>query len=195
MTRPIPTPNPGPNPGPKSVFCLLCYCCHSFCIFVFQPLTKFVEIGHTHTRTGAHAQAHMHRHARARTHTHTHRMSANISPDQLFFALITTEKKAGNKVKRKKKKNGATIILFQDGGKLIYCSGSGRLTRVYCNGRRVQYHPDGTRTVVCNHARAYININIVGLKGTIPCMSSFKRISTDRPHSNPKKKSRSQSKK
>ena len=77
-------------------------------------------------------------------------MENNIKlPAPLFFKIIKDEENAGNKiVSDRTKRNGSKVIIFKDGGKLVFKK-SGFLTREFSDGKKIIYSPIGKRQVVC----------------------------------------------
>ena len=84
----------------------------------------------------------------------THRMATRLDnnttpPAPLFFKIIRNEENAGNKiVSDRTKRNGSKVIIFKDGGKLVFKK-SGFLTREFADGKKIIYSPVGKRQVVC----------------------------------------------
>ena len=84
------------------------------------------------------------------THRMVTPMDNNIKlPAPHFFKIIKDEENAGNKiVSERTKRNGSKVIIFKDGGKLVFKK-SGFLTREFSDGKKIIYSPIGKRQVVC----------------------------------------------
>ena len=77
-------------------------------------------------------------------------MDNNIKlPAPHFFKIIKDEENAGNKiVSDRTKRNGSKVIIFKDGGKLVFKK-SGFLTRELPDGKKIIFSPIRKRKVVC----------------------------------------------
>lgn len=72
-----------------------------------------------------------------------------IPPEEVFFQRVLDEQRAGNAVvSKKQKKNGARVVTFQDGAKIMLHK-SGHMIHKYADGRKLQYSPTGKYIMVC----------------------------------------------
>ena len=71
-----------------------------------------------------------------------------IPPAERFLILLK-DKHTRNQIKSNKEKKEKRVVVFYDGGKLIFCYKSQRLVRMFPDGTKQQFNPDGTCVLVC----------------------------------------------